>query len=211
MEQQIVKCPKCETEIGEVEFYKYHRRCKNCWNAYCKTKRYPNKEVNKRSMLKYKAAHPVTERYCKCCKETKPIDSFDPRKHYCKECYRSPAEIKKAYQQIRKEQLKVAKAKWYENNKEREREKKKAAYRANVGYKPIKPIKVKTEKVKPIRVPKAPKVKAPKVKPVRIKKQPIIKQPIVTQFEVTVRKKNRDVRPGWDKTIAELRAKFQTA
>jgi len=270
MEQQILKCPKCGTEIGEVEFYKYHRRCKDCWNAYCKTKRYNNPEVNKRAMQKYKAAHPITERYCKCCKVTKPIEQFDHRKHYCKECYRTPQEIKNAYNIERKEQLKIAKAKWYENNKEVQREKHRAAYRAKVGEKKTKTdnkelkairqkkwyeahkeaeqqkqkeryngtfVKVeKPIKVKEIKPPKVNrrkltqtdanerKVKVKIEKTIKPKKEKTIKlpkpekvsrvrietPPELRMSETRVYPKVRDVRRGWDKTIAELKLKFQT-
>lgn len=80
-----MKCPKCEKEITEIEYYKYHLRCKDCWNEYCKTHRYYNPKVQKRARDKFKVAH-YTQRLCKNCQTIKPLDHFEPRKHYCKIC-----------------------------------------------------------------------------------------------------------------------------
>ena len=68
---------------------------------------------------KYKEAHPITERHCKKCNTTKPIDSFAPKKHYCKDCYRSPNEIKKAYQINNPEKVKHFRKEWRKNNRYR--------------------------------------------------------------------------------------------
>lgn len=83
-----MNCPKCNKDIDAVEYYKYHLRCKDCWNEYCKTHRYYNPKVQKRARDKYKTAH-YTQRFCKCCEQTRPIEQFDPRKHYCKICSNS--------------------------------------------------------------------------------------------------------------------------
>lgn len=88
MEQQIMNCPKCQKEISEIEYYKYHLRCKDCWNAYCKTHRYYNPKVQKRARDKFKVTH-YTQRLCKNCQTVRPVDLFEPRKHYCKICSNS--------------------------------------------------------------------------------------------------------------------------
>jgi hypothetical protein len=215
MEQQLVKCPKCGTEIGEVEFYKYHRRCKDCWNAYCKTKRYPNKEAQAIRNERYKENHRFDERQCPRCKVWKTPDNFYPKKHNCKSCYRTPAEIKKAYHIAHRAEIKIKKAKEY---KEKKAVKVKAIKEPKV--KEIKPPKVNQRKLtqtdvnqRKVKVKIEKTIKAKKEKPIRIPKVKTIvtrEECKIKMTETRVYPKVRDVRRGWDDTMAKLRAKFQT-
>jgi len=192
MKQQIVKCPKCGTEIGEVEFYKYHRRCKDCWNGYCKAHRYPNKEAQNIRMERYKENHRFDERQCPSCKVWKTPDNFEPKKHNCKECYRTPNEIKRAYQIAHKYEIKIQKANVCKENKK--------------VIKTVKAPKVKVKIEKTIKSKKEKPIRIPKVKQIVIHDECKIKM-----TETRVYPKVRDVRRGWDDTMVKLRAKFQTA
>ena len=87
-----MKCPKCEKEISEVEFYKYHWKCKDCWNEYCKTHRYYNKDVQKKAKEKWLLNNPDykpvkdTSHVCKKCGIKKPQSEFLFRNQTCKKC-----------------------------------------------------------------------------------------------------------------------------
>ncbi len=130
------------------------------------------------------------------------------------------------------EAQRISKAKWYEKHKERERERHRIAYRAKAG--PQKYGLPKTEKVKAIKEPKVKEVKlkiekerkltqtdvnqrkvtikAKKEKPIRIPKEKQIvtrEDCIIKMTDTRVYPKVRDVRRGWDDTMAKLRAKFE--
>ena len=137
------------------------------------TKRKNNPEAAKRAREKFKAIH-NTERYCKCCKKTKSVKLFEPRKHYCIKCApKTGADSDKRY-------------------------------RKNLKIKEVKSIKL---------AEKLAKVKTIKEKPARIPKEKVIRETKLCEIKMTetrVYPKVRDVRRGWDDTIAKLKAKFET-
>ena len=134
------------------------------------TPRKNNPEAAKRARDKFRAIH-NTERFCKCCKKTKSVELFEPRKHYC---------------------IKCAPKKGADSDKR---------YRKNLKIKEIKAIKL------------AEKLAKVKVKPIRIPKVKVERERKICDIKMTdtrVYPKYRDVRKGWDDTMAKLRAKFET-
>lgn len=153
------------------------------------TKRKNNPEAAKRASEKFRAIH-NTERFCKCCKKTKSVELFEPRKHYCIKCApKSKAESDKRYRKNLK--IKEVKAiKLAEKQKRRlgiDLEKQKL--RQKEWYE-------KRKKEKPVRIPK--------VKVERERKLSDIKM-----TDTRVYPRVRDVRKGWEETMAKLRAKFE--
>ena len=135
------------------------------------TPRKNNPEAAKRARDKFRATH-NTERFCKFCKKTKPVEQFEPRRHYC---------------------IKCAPKKGTDSDKR---------YRKNLKIKEVKAIKL------------AEKLAKVKEKPVRILKTEVKRKRELCEIKITdtrVYPKYRDVRSGWDKTMANLKKKFETA